>query len=922
LVIAGVATAPAFASVSGIHSSRVASYRSIVRPLAVRHVHIPVRVEPRISPVRFFNVNTKTDTNAVNPASGHCTNSAGHCSLRAAVQVADALGVPVSIKIHSGVYALSQGPLVITDPAGVSITGSGPTKTSVSGGGTSSAFVVEEAADVSSGGSTRGALLDLDGVTVRDGLSATTGPYSGEGGAFVVGDANDTLELSHDTVTSSSAGDAGGGVFAAGELWVNTTTFSHDTAVDNGGAISGIAAPAIRVTASSFTDDSVSDGTGGAVGASDGDLDVSRTTFTSDSASSGYAAGGAVDAADGEQVILTHDTFNQDSARTSTERPAGGAVALEEGVTTELSSSVFAHDSVGAGGEGGALANAGYALVSATTFKADSGTGDFVYDADTFGPAGGAIFNANGLSLTHAHLIDNSVAGEGAAGGALYNDNASTVQDSVFTGDTATGTSNSDGYSEGGGIFNDNALYVSASDFTSDDAIKGGGGGLADEGHGDLITGSTFEHNRATGGSLSASGGAGYGGGVYGDDSVTIVGSVVQDNSAAAGGGGVYEDAPMILNDSTVSRNRAPLGAGIFNYWTLRGDSDAIVDNTAPGGASAGGGVLIAGSSGTPLTHRLDLTNSVIAGNVADVGAGIDDQGGSSGAGGGTLQDVVVAANHTPAGAERDCGTSGSPAGLPVGSAGGNVAGDTSCHLGTATDRQGPSAQGYWLAHPDGTVGGFDAPTFGHLKGSTHPVTALAVAPGNTGYWELTSNGSVHAYGSANSFGSAKGRFKSGRAVALLPTLDGRGYWVVTSHGKVIAFGDAQWFGSAPLGHTIVGAARTVDGNGYWLLSDSGKVYAFGDAGKYGNASGHAAAIAATPDGAGYWVVSTAGEVSHFGDAAGYGSSSVSGGVAALVPSPNGGGYLIVTRSGKVLPHGNAVGHGGSSTTTVAVAAT
>lgn len=70
-------------------------------------------------------------------------------------------------------------------------------------------------------------------------------------------------------------------------------------------------------------------------------------------------------------------------------------------------------------------------------------------------------------------------------------------------------------------------------------------------------------------------------------------------------------------------------------------------------------------------------------------------------------------------------------------------------------------------------------------------------------------------------------------------TPTGKGYFTVTKDGAVYAFGDARYKGGAneknmlPTGRTIVGiACCAVDG--YWLLSSGGDLYSFGSAQYYG----------------------------------------------------------------------------------------
>jgi hypothetical protein len=67
----------------------------------------------------------------------------------------------------------------------------------------------------------------------------------------------------------------------------------------------------------------------------------------------------------------------------------------------------------------------------------------------------------------------------------------------------------------------------------------------------------------------------------------------------------------------------------------------------------------------------------------------------------------------------------------------------------------------------------------------------------------------------------------------MAATPHGAGYWLVSSNGQVFAFGDAtlrQPSRSTTVSGPIVGMAATADGRGYWLVSSNGRVATFGDA--------------------------------------------------------------------------------------------
>ena len=67
--------------------------------------------------------------------------------------------------------------------------------------------------------------------------------------------------------------------------------------------------------------------------------------------------------------------------------------------------------------------------------------------------------------------------------------------------------------------------------------------------------------------------------------------------------------------------------------------------------------------------------------------------------------------------------------------------------------------------------------------------------PSGHGYWMLSSDGSIYAFGDAPYFGGVGGCTNYGGARRLLPTPTGNGYWIATANGSVIPFGDARRLG-------------------------------------------------------------------------------------------------------------------------------
>ena len=73
------------------------------------------------------------------------------------------------------------------------------------------------------------------------------------------------------------------------------------------------------------------------------------------------------------------------------------------------------------------------------------------------------------------------------------------------------------------------------------------------------------------------------------------------------------------------------------------------------------------------------------------------------------------------------------------------------------------------------------------------------------------------AFGDAAFYGQAQRNDVTG--IAALP--NGKGYWIVTKNGAVQAFGQAKTYpGKVPSGSDIVGIASSRDGAGYLLVGE------------------------------------------------------------------------------------------------------
>jgi hypothetical protein len=232
-------------------------------------------------------------------------------------------------------------------------------------------------------------------------------------------------------------------------------------------------------------------------------------------------------------------------------------------------------------------------------------------------------------------------------GGAIYRDGGSlTVIACDFEDNHAPAT----GQDVAGGAiygFGGGETVIANSTFTNNSASDGGAVGSL---NGDLtLIDSIFTGNAATG-TDGNPGNGGCGGAVYmdgGDETTTLCGVVIADNTAGAIGGGFFrvsnsEDGTLTMDQSTVRDNHVtPDDSGNAGGMYLEGLALTLTASTISGNqAFYNGGLWIS-------KREANLTNVTVAGNTAF---------GSNGAGlwlshtpTGTLTNVTVADNHSTA---------------------------------------------------------------------------------------------------------------------------------------------------------------------------------------------------------------------------------------------------------------------------------
>ena len=170
-----------------------------------------------------FTVTTQADSPDANPGDGVCAGSDGSCSLRAAVEEANALPSGSTIAVPAGDYQLVHGALTISNA--MTITGAGARATTVDAPSDDRAVKVTATADP----------VTIARVTLSGGTAFPSTGYFG-GNVWSAGN----LTLREDAITNGSAYSGGGVSNAGGTMLIQRSTISNNVALNGGGDSGGV----------------------------------------------------------------------------------------------------------------------------------------------------------------------------------------------------------------------------------------------------------------------------------------------------------------------------------------------------------------------------------------------------------------------------------------------------------------------------------------------------------------------------------------------------------------------------------------------------------------------------------------------------------------------------------------------------------
>lgn len=509
------------------------------------------------------------------------------------------------------------------DGPGVTVTSS-TFSSNVAGGTTASSFGEGGAINLETGSP----VITGSMFTGNKAGGGTANCSEGYGGA-IYEDAGNAIELDNDTFSSN---------VASGDKWGYGGAVYNDADPDNGSGNKFTSNQAIGSGSPCATS---AYGVGGALKAEYG-ITMTNSSFTSNVAKGNEDAwGGAIDSESTNSVLLSSDTFTNNSAvgtglNSAPDSEAyGGALYLD--LSTRLNADTFsgnsatAQSAVGAYAEGGAIYSTDTVISNGNTFTSNGATIPSATGTTTV--YGGAVYNDSSYYSNGDKFSSNKASGRTSAyGGALYVDSTFATTNDTFGSNTVTASA---GTASGGGAYLDSSASgtIAGGSFTANKSTSTGFSNLYDHGGGaiDAETSVTINGITATGNGVTG----GSGGALFGDGSdVEVNNSVISGNTMSGagdsgGGGGIYNYDDMNVTNSTVSGNSAAVngtgsgGGGIYVYDAFTITGSTVSGNKVTGtGASSGGGGIFNNDTNA-------LTNVTISNNRSAIDGGAFEEYGN-----------------------------------------------------------------------------------------------------------------------------------------------------------------------------------------------------------------------------------------------------------------------------------------------------
>ncbi len=335
-----------------------------------------------------LTVNSTTDAVDANPGDGVCATASGVCTLRAAIQEANALPGDDTITLPAGTYILTiagvnedaaaTGDLDIT--SNLAINGAGAATTIINGNGNVTGDRVFHIIG--------SVTVTISGVTIQNGTAASYPTVEG-GGIDNFG----TLMVTDATVAGNLASHDGGGINneTGGSMSLTNATISGNSAQGGGGIKNHGSMSLTKVTISGNN----AQGSGGIDNDTGGSMSLTNVTISGNNAG---VFGGGIASNTESSTSLTNVTISGNNAGV-----AGGgifgAIPGGQAPVLQIKNTIVANNLLGGDCSSFSITSLGYNLSSDNTCNF-VGPGDLVNTNPLLGP----LQNNGGPTLTYALL--------------------------------------------------------------------------------------------------------------------------------------------------------------------------------------------------------------------------------------------------------------------------------------------------------------------------------------------------------------------------------------------------------------------------------------------------------------------------------------------------------------------------------------
>lgn len=388
-----------------------------------------------------FTVNDTTDAVDDNPGDTICATADGTCTLRAAIQEANALGGTDEIVLPAGMFLLTldgagenlaaTGDLDIL--GALVIRGAGVHQTIIDGLGADRIF-----------DNTAGFSLTIRQVMLRDGNAGAD-----DGGAILHAGPDDLI-LENVNCLKNRGDDGGAVLHLDGLLTIINCQFEDNMAAFSGGAVFFDGDPDLEIQGSLFKNNSALAGDGGGLYFSaSGALRIEGgSDFIGNQAQAGNGGG----------LYMSGGLFQMFDAHVLHNRSGDDGGGLNVSSPTEIADCLIEHNSCGGWGGGLYNSNSGDSDILRTAF----------IDNTCVGRGGGCYSSPTGaLTMAHSLFARNESSGASADGGGLYALRGN-VDNATFSSNRTTG--------RGGGIFIAQDMNITNCTFADNLALVDGGG--------------------------------------------------------------------------------------------------------------------------------------------------------------------------------------------------------------------------------------------------------------------------------------------------------------------------------------------------------------------------------------------------------------------------------------------------------------